>query len=146
MSTNREAQLAPLFAQVQRLNNVESASGGFVPLPPSGDRQGDYLFIDCVYDLASSLSAQDQVEVFRRDAERVFGLASGGVDRRELVAVCVSFYSIPGPGSNLRLYRASVDADGLSEVGALDFRTVTTGEESSLKDVHALLLKDRQGM
>lgn len=146
MNIDQETEIALLFKEVLHLANVESVSGGLVPVPPAGNTKGDYLFINCVYNLPNDLSDENKILAFRRDARRILEMAVARVCCNGLLAVCVSFYAIIEKGANIRLYRTSVNAKNLPKLRTDDFRCVTSGEESSLREVHTLLQMDRHNL
>lgn len=97
-------KLEKFFTLLKRIPGVTLAQGDFIPspdknLPPS-------LYVNIIYrEKFPSETHQDFIDDLRKRAIEVIAEATNHLRAEVFKGLCVSFFHIPAPGSNIRIYR-----------------------------------------
>lgn len=130
-----------LFKAVKQNCVLDDVSGGLVPLATCHDG-GAHLFINCVLPIDSANRLPSELlEWCRFNACKIAELVNSHASGIEFKNLCISFYNIPTPGENIRVYRTAIKKDNLNSAATSKFGDINDGEESSLSEIRLLISK-----
>ena len=68
----RRTQLSSLLRDIRKISNIEALTGEYIPMPPTSDRKGNYLVLNCTYTpLPEDEEGNVLLHRLRSDAKRI---------------------------------------------------------------------------
>ena len=113
---------SPALGKIQsKLPKAKHLKGTLVSSSSSPKVEGNFLYINAIYDkFSSNASDEELLTSYRHDAKLILEELSKASLRQPILAVCISFYEIPKEGQNIRVFRTTIERKHLGENALLD--------------------------